>query len=188
MDWTTTRYANMVRWYDDLAAKSRDARKAFEAAKPLPEPRLFCLDMPPPKRPPLFPYTTLFRSVVGALEVIEARADRDRAAMVRADTGQASRSEEHTSELQSPMYLVCRLLLEKKNIGNWNTSRIRWTGLRPGMPTWCVGTMTWRPNLATPGRRSRPPSRCRSHAFFVWTCLPPRDLHSFPTRRSSDLS
>src|SRR5437762_8888787 len=93
---------------------------------------------PPPPRSTLFPYTTLFRSGKRLL----ARAGhilgggrlhhplRHRATAVRhADRSQRhghraaarssllvlfTRSEEHTSELQSPMYLVCRLLLEKK--------------------------------------------------------------------------
>src|SRR6476469_10759450 len=59
-----------------------------------------------PPRSTLFPYTTLFRSA--------GRAD-DIADLVRRHTAAGPcRSEEHTSELQSPMYLVCRLLLEKK--------------------------------------------------------------------------
>src|SRR5256885_8382737 len=65
-----------------------------------------------PPRSTLFPYTTLFRSRQGA-----ADDDRDapRAPRVRAQPrGAAARSEEHTSELQSPCNLVCRLLLEKK--------------------------------------------------------------------------
>src|SRR5437764_10301662 len=62
-------------------------------------------------RSTLFPYTTLFRSVRSR------GADR---CMMRcaAPDSPAERSEEHTSELQSPMYLVCRLLLEKKNSGS----------------------------------------------------------------------
>src|SRR5436189_4391229 len=70
-----------------------------------------------PPRSTLFPYTTLFRSV--ALEprrhrvVGELRAVAHPRAIDLAG-GDGARSEEHTSELQSPMYLVCRLLLEKK--------------------------------------------------------------------------
>src|SRR5215203_5801688 len=62
-----------------------------------------------PPRSTLFPYTTLFRSL--------ARAVATRyTGRVLAITGSAGkRSEEHTSELQSRQYLVCRLLLEKKN-------------------------------------------------------------------------
>src|SRR5437763_3598297 len=92
------------------------------------------------RRPPistLFPYTTLFRSVYRLKVTVrrETSACRrfdasrlDRTAWPADLIGQASvidekhqsdgkqmfRSEEHTSELQSPMYLVCRLLLEKK--------------------------------------------------------------------------
>src|SRR5258708_37161462 len=64
-----------------------------------------------PPRSTLFPYTTLFRSAAAMtlhldLEVVEAAGERD--------LDRAFRSEEHTSELQSPDHLVCRLLLEKK--------------------------------------------------------------------------
>src|SRR2546425_4482393 len=73
-----------------------------------------------PPRSTLFPYTTLFRSlaavapVEGAVLLGEAL---DRLAPVQLDgddLGAEARSEEHTSELQSLAYLVCRLLLEKK--------------------------------------------------------------------------
>src|SRR5258707_2585037 len=74
-----------------------------------------------PPRSTLFPYTTLFRSLaVGeAGEAGDARDDRGCVDAERARCGvDASavipRSEEHTSELQSRQYLVCRLLLEKK--------------------------------------------------------------------------
>src|SRR5437762_10460859 len=81
-----------------------------------------------PPRSTLFPYTTLFRSPLGraqgagqdgrhvgaalqdALGSQRTVAGDDRNGHEEADP----RSEEHTSELQSPMYLVCRLLLEKK--------------------------------------------------------------------------
>src|SRR5437764_4532554 len=77
-----------------------------------------------PPRSTLFPYTTLFRS---ASEPDRGTASADDASPRRAhdrgagsdtaggDGARPTRSEEHTSELQSPMYLVCRLLLEKKN-------------------------------------------------------------------------
>src|SRR5437764_15337018 len=66
-----------------------------------------------PPRSTLFPYTTLFRSadVVFRRQPSIARHSRSRATIWKSAL---SRSEEHTSELQSPMYLVCRLLLEKK--------------------------------------------------------------------------
>src|SRR5258708_31449388 len=63
-----------------------------------------------PPRSTLFPYTTLFRSArLRRLSDRRSRAEpRERAPRC------ANRSEEHTSELQSPDHLVCRLLLEKK--------------------------------------------------------------------------
>src|SRR5437879_10396905 len=66
-----------------------------------------------PPRSTLFPYTTLFRSRWFGLRVPGRAGDRARRDQP-AGRGAHGRSEEHTSELQSPMYLVCRLLLEKK--------------------------------------------------------------------------
>src|SRR5690348_17923978 len=93
----------------------------------------------PPPRSTLFPYTTLFRSVAELLSNARATAPcpRGATAKVRISKGESAltnvsmawtrtvrrprawaagwaRSEEHTSELQSPVHLVCRLLLEKK--------------------------------------------------------------------------
>src|SRR5256885_12178052 len=68
-----------------------------------------------PPRSTLFPYTTLFRSCLRLvprqhrLGLLERRLER-------AGVDLEQRSEEHTSELQSPCNLVCRLLLEKKKI------------------------------------------------------------------------
>src|SRR6516162_4594429 len=59
-----------------------------------------------PPRSTLFPYTTLFRSWSCSPRAMRVRTGRLRSARTR--------SEEHTSELQSPCNLVCRLLLEKK--------------------------------------------------------------------------
>src|SRR5205823_13491682 len=74
-----------------------------------------------PPRSTLFPYTTLFRSVLNGspstrviLVVFSYCAGGKKAATKR--LASMSRSEEHTSELQSLAYLVCRLLLEKKKI------------------------------------------------------------------------
>src|SRR2546422_8433328 len=84
-----------------------------------------------PPRSTLFPYTTLFRSRGGdpADRAVLLQAEVDRLApfvvlvvviaarieaQVAADRAHVSRSEEHTSELQSRLHLVCRLLLEKK--------------------------------------------------------------------------
>src|SRR5256885_5949002 len=77
-----------------------------------------------PPRSTLFPYTTLFRSRAtrarrprcSPLALLEQRGDRCRG---------PRRSEEHTSELQSPCNLVCRLLLEKKKKGH-STGRHCW--------------------------------------------------------------
>src|SRR5256885_6031308 len=86
-----------------------------------------------PPRSTLFPYTTLFRSIRGrrALRPSAARSAQ------RRDTGPPlrrvfpdapePRSEEHTSELQSPCNLVCRLLLEKKKKDNADILTIQLT-------------------------------------------------------------
>src|SRR5256885_10860045 len=68
-----------------------------------------------PPRSTLFPYTTLFRSVFVRQvdKTCHAGVDRSRHGR-RAHRVHVHRSEEHTSELQSPCNLVCRLLLEKK--------------------------------------------------------------------------
>src|SRR2546429_6124039 len=70
-----------------------------------------------PPRSTLFPYTTLFRSQVPPqppdLQPL-VRLHREFRAAALARRGGARRSEEHTSELQSRLHLVCRLLLEKK--------------------------------------------------------------------------
>src|SRR3712207_8837646 len=85
-----------------------------------------------PPRSTLFPYTTLFRSEAGERSArsfcqrdrcLHQREVRERLRVVaeqlsrrRVDLLGQQRSEEHTSELQSRQYLVCRLLLEKKKI------------------------------------------------------------------------
>src|SRR5438552_8421146 len=75
---------------------------------------IFVLLVTPPPSATLFPYTTLFRSstqIASALaSVVELRRGPEDQALAEA----RERSEEHTSELQSPDHLVCRLLLEKK--------------------------------------------------------------------------
>src|SRR5256885_10981190 len=77
-----------------------------------------------PPRSTLFPYTTLFRSLVEGIrfrvqtrEVIATGGAGHESGVLALEVGQPAlggRSEEHTSELQSPCNLVCRLLLEKK--------------------------------------------------------------------------
>src|SRR2546422_3588178 len=75
-----------------------------------------------PPRSTLFPYTTLFRSSTLATAATQTRRNRTITVDFHDETtydhllhdGKAFRSEEHTSELQSRLHLVCRLLLEKK--------------------------------------------------------------------------
>src|SRR2546426_4935075 len=83
-----------------------------------------------PPRSTLFPYTTLFRSVLlgrdgglapgGAVLAVEVPPDApaERLRIWQRELRDRARSEEHTSELQSPCNLVCRLLLEKKKIND----------------------------------------------------------------------
>src|SRR2546423_2685439 len=79
-----------------------------------------------PPRSTLFPYTTLFRSIEalqpllpellgGSADLTASNLTATRSSIAVRRGGVRSRSEEHTSELQSLAYLVCRLLLEKKN-------------------------------------------------------------------------
>src|SRR5438876_6707713 len=85
----------------------------------------FLLMIPRPPRSTLFPYTTLFRSAqptpkAGGLQTVRGNPGRpepaqlSRPGQLRGRLVPSGRSEEHTSELQSPVHLVCRLLLEKK--------------------------------------------------------------------------
>src|SRR5205807_9092312 len=100
-------------------------------------PLYFFLMRRPPPNSTLFPYTTLFRSYLalaqcwasllsscatrfrkapaGSLFMAERRKLKRSCAMSKSRLKGGKRSEEHTSELQSPCNLVCRLLLEKKN-------------------------------------------------------------------------
>src|SRR3712207_7237933 len=89
---------------------------------PVIRPASFFLMIRRPPRSTLFPYTTLFRSRRGPrpprLRHHQGGGERLRLADPRPDQAprRPDRSEEHTSELQSRQYLVCRLLLEKKHI------------------------------------------------------------------------
>src|SRR5258708_18795524 len=81
-----------------------------------------------PPRSTLFPYTTLFRSATtaarrGPRRCASSAAGRPAPRAGRRSPRWRSRSEEHTSELQSPDHLVCRLLLEKKKKNGARDSR-----------------------------------------------------------------
>src|SRR5438445_10977183 len=67
-----------------------------------------------PPRSTLFPYTTLFRSSPSPTRPRRTRASSTSRGCTEEISTRTKRSEEHTSELQSRQYLVCRLLLEKK--------------------------------------------------------------------------
>src|SRR3712207_8080718 len=67
-----------------------------------------------PPRSTLFPYTTLFRSAIYSCSAT-LRSQHGAFGSIAESHIERPRSEEHTSELQSRQYLVCRLLLEKKN-------------------------------------------------------------------------
>src|SRR5256885_9608522 len=85
-----------------------------------------------PPRSTLFPYTTLFRSVMKfwldmgvdgfRLDAVPYLIERDGTSCE--NLPETHRSEEHTSELQSPCNLVCRLLLEKKKANDYRASRL----------------------------------------------------------------
>src|SRR5260370_11545881 len=92
-----------------------------------------------PPRSTLFPYTTLFRSIFELENASSQAAIGENPGHVQpagaytAIAGRRARSEEHTSELQSHLNLVCRLLLEKKKNGN--------THVKPGHDRWCTKGM-----------------------------------------------
>src|SRR5205085_10587685 len=100
--------------------------------------------LPPPPRPTLFPYTTLFRSQHSLAGTPHGRQPHHDQCRMVID----HRSEEHTSELQSQSNLVCRLLLEKKKSRSGAT-RSPWRGWRAS------GSISPR-GLATTG----PPASC----------------------------
>src|SRR5260370_5899834 len=74
-----------------------------------------------PPRSTLFPYTTLFRSTVRVHDRVDV-VGRCRHTVKESALTPDQRSEEHTSELQSHLNLVCRLLLEKKKTTNTGTA------------------------------------------------------------------
>src|SRR5690348_18044372 len=97
-----------------------------------------------PHRSALFPYTTLFRSLSeGLIAELWAEAGASRPTsfgrITHADAMERYRSEEHTSELQSPVHIVCRLPLEKKKNTMPRALSCCTTPVRPAL---CVGACT----------------------------------------------
>src|SRR5687768_18062499 len=89
---------------------------------------LFFLILRRPPRSTLFPYTTLFRSHASGglmLPIFAATMHGFGLPIVAGGSARLVRSEEHTSELQSRLHLVCRLLLEKKKITKLHASSRR---------------------------------------------------------------
>src|SRR5882757_1631381 len=117
-----------------------------------------------PPRSTLFPYTTLFRSCGG-----RTRRRTGAAPCSGFRPTSPPRSEEHTSELQSRQYLVCRLLLEKK---------------KPNRPAWTLprSSPTPSPNGTRPTPATRPPSSTPGSVtfFFNDTATPPTYTLSLP--------
>src|ERR1039457_5027029 len=128
-----------------------------------------------PPRSTLFPYTTLFRSE-GA--VVPACSSSWRTRRHR----RLHRSEEHTSELQSPCNLVCRLLLEKK------TQRLSLSSLIPNPNStsqYAQASSSHDYHLPLPGRTSHliAYGPCTSLSFFFFqSAPPPPNPPLFPTR------
>src|SRR6266536_1868826 len=123
-----------------------------------------------PPRSTLFPYTTLFRSRKRQVRVNRAAARSAKESCL------FSRSEEHTSELQSRVDIVCRLLLEKKKIVVAILLSV-------------IISLTLTPMLSTRFLRPVPKERhgrLYLFFFFVFEASYRGYLHSFPTRRSSD--
>src|ERR1022692_3974910 len=117
-----------------------------------------------PPRSTLFPYTTLFRSgLKHSTRGTETRQEPT-------PRYNPFRSEEHTSELQSPCNLVCRLLLEKKTalVGN--------PGGHVPLHSVCGNLAVARPD---------PPLQCRRHFFFFYVQGGRRLHRCFPTSRPS---
>src|SRR5215207_4326685 len=136
-----------------------------------------------PPRSTLFPYTTLFRSDHANTNVPSAMASLTKDGQ---RLGDRVRSEEHTSEFQSRVDLVCRLLLEKKKDSYqlaWSThapTTSKSPGRSPGV-SWSVihGRITRKPTPRRPASHFRGGALVTSTRRPQWTSL-------FPTRRSTD--
>src|ERR1039457_4599888 len=129
-----------------------------------------------PPRSTLFPYTSLFRSVRSGSGIY---AGGSPGRHDRGETGR-TRSEEHTSELQSPCNLVCRLLLEK-NIHHPNSPEYRTTRASLHGRLWRRGSESAGPNVLQPTHMAVPMKMvCREFFFFFFNGGPTTDLSPLP--------
>src|ERR1039458_6287911 len=137
-------------------------------------PSHFFLMIRRPPRSTLFPYTTLFQSRLVRLDPLAQPHPRHRSVV------RGSRSEEHTSELQSLRHLVCRLLLEKKDICGLHLLRVTVSVLPATLRhiAQVVGSMTPAGVLEI-GPRGRAASAV-VHFFFIVPGRPP-DLTLSPS-------
>src|ERR1022692_3603935 len=123
-----------------------------------------------PPRSTLFPYTTLFRSGVSDRLVRRVADDAD-----AHHPRHSHRSEEHTSELQSPCNIVCRLLLEKKNIiprtcrGRASSCSLTNNACK-GLPNTCGATAL----VTYPGGKLARNAGSLNAFFFLMIRRPPR--------------
>src|ERR1035437_6277474 len=129
-----------------------------------------------PPRSTLFPYTTLFRSNFGerpAIPVIYHASTKNRPAV--------NRSEEHTSELQSRQYLVCRLLLEKKEHHAVDGGPASPAARRPHGARRPGGSPLAPLVGLRPVRRACRQERLRRTVFFFLISRPPPSSPPFPS-------
>src|SRR6202451_2965198 len=128
-----------------------------------------------PPRSTLFPYTTLFRSV----HVSGPSTASIFSFKVATVKGLTKRSEEHTSELQSPEYLVCRLLLEKKSTQKINVAS-HLCELRV-LAHACVGSAQSPRNCRRLADVARPPGgACSVHPMFFLKDPAPTEISPLP--------
>src|SRR5690242_6820548 len=150
---------------------------------------IFKIDLLRPPRSTLFPYTTLFRSRDQLLAGAALAMDENRRAARRGLDDQ--RSEEHTSELQSHVTFVCRLLLAKKKmmVGIIGSSGFELLScyILVSLIITLLSILIRRSGRSTRIIRNTK-SPLSNSQYLKLICCDHRDLHSFPTRRSSDLA
>src|SRR6201989_2425486 len=127
-----------------------------------------------PPRSTLFPYTTLFRSSLDQHAVPRRAGEGTDHRDGRRDH---ERSEEHTSELQSPMYLVCRLLLEKNNSRSILRSCARVRAESLCMKLRSIARQSSQERSGVVERRRRP-RRAGAHARFFFNDTAPTEIYT----------